>query len=555
MLSINKLFKVASIKTKMFMINFLIIFGMAAFLFFFYHTFSDTLKREKMIQAKSKAEYATAGIQFFYDLSRTGKMEVKEAQEQAMNVLRIVRFGEYGYVWINNGDGDLLMQPHTPEKVGVNQLDWTDVNGKYIFREFIAKAKHGGGWVTYSWPKPRSTTVYPKVSYVSYFEPWDWVIGTGEYLDEMQKSVFWVVFNASAILFGIFILFFTTLFLVINYYIGLLKNSSNEILKQKEEIQEQAEELKLKNKKLIDLYQFKNGMTGMIVHDLKNPLNTIIGLSNEAEIQQAGKQMLNMVLNILDVQKFEDAELNLQWNFFPVSLAVNNSLKQVQLLYLKKFITIKSKISAKAILHADIDIVTRIIVNILTNAIKYTPNNGNITIIAEPELDSKFVKISISDTGSGIPNDNLKSIFDKFSQVEAKKSGGVASTGLGLTFCKLAVEAHGGVIFAESEVGKGADFWFLLPKSEELLTEPYEDNKITNKDNEPAIQLSELDLNLLSPYISQLKLFTVYEFSDIIGIINKIDSRQSNAINAWKSSIEFAVRSCNISRYKELLNV
>lgn len=226
MLHLNSKCIFSSIKTKMLWLNLLLAVVIITFLVFFYRSFTDTLEKEKMMQVKSNAESTLVTIQFFYDLSAAGKLEVPAAKEHAMNVLREIRFGETGYIWINGGDGVLLMQPHTPDRVGINQTNWTDVNGQYIFQKFIEKAKEGGGWVNYYWPKPDTNIDYPKISYVAYFEPWDWVIGTGEYLDEMQGDIFRIVFNASAFLFFIFFTFIVTLFIVINYYIGQLNQSS-----------------------------------------------------------------------------------------------------------------------------------------------------------------------------------------------------------------------------------------------------------------------------------------------------------------------------------------
>ncbi len=226
MQNLHKKFSVSSIKIKMFYLNFLIAVGITAFLVFFYRSFSDTLEKEKMIQTKNKSESAIGVIQFFYDLSLSGKLEVSKAKEYAMNTLRSATFGENGYFWINSGEGFLLMQPYTPERVGINQINWTDTKGQFIFREFIEKAKGGGGWVEYYWPKPNTEEDYPKISYVSYFEPWDWVLGTGVYLDDMQSNIFRAVFNASAILFTIFIAFIATSIFVVNYFVRRLKELS-----------------------------------------------------------------------------------------------------------------------------------------------------------------------------------------------------------------------------------------------------------------------------------------------------------------------------------------
>jgi signal transduction histidine kinase len=105
----------------------------------------------------------------------------------------------------------------------------------------------------------------------------------------------------------------------------------------------------------------------------------------------------------------------------------------------------------------DADLILRVIQNLFSNALKFTPKDGTITIKVRSLLEG--ARVSVEDTGTGISPHHLPKIFDKFYQAEARES----STGLGLTFCKLAVELHGGRIGVESEIGKGSTFWFILP--------------------------------------------------------------------------------------------
>jgi len=246
--------------------------------------------------------------------------------------------------------------------------------------------------------------------------------------------------------------------------------------------------------KLLELDNFKDAMTGMIVHDLKNPLNAIIGLSSmnpDDEMMQmvnsAGNQMLNLVLNILDVQKFENTEVKLNVNELSIYLLADEAVHQVSLLVKQKKQRLINSIPPQTIGCADPEIIVRVFVNMLTNAIKYTPNGGEIIIRQKAIIQNQtelisndlmpdnfknenvfktpFCIICVSDTGQGIPEDKIHLVFEKFGQVEAKKSGGVRSTGLGMTFCKMVIEAHGGNIWIKSEVGKGTDFYFTLPFS------------------------------------------------------------------------------------------
>jgi signal transduction histidine kinase len=112
-------------------------------------------------------------------------------------------------------------------------------------------------------------------------------------------------------------------------------------------------------------------------------------------------------------------------------------------------------------LQADGDKMLRTLVNLLGNAIKFTPQRGTVTVEVQCHDDS--LQFCVVDTGEGIPEEAFERIFEKFGQVESRKAGKQMSTGLGLTFCKMAVEAHGGRIRVESEMGQGSRFSFSVP--------------------------------------------------------------------------------------------
>src|SRR5205807_3942010 len=114
-------------------------------------------------------------------------------------------------------------------------------------------------------------------------------------------------------------------------------------------------------------------------------------------------------------------------------------------------------------LEGDVDILRRTLVNLLGNSIKFTPAGGTLTLSVALADDGHAMLFSVADTGEGIPDEALDRIFDKFGQVESRKGGRKMSTGLGLTFCKLAVGAHGGRIWVESDLGQGSSFFFTVP--------------------------------------------------------------------------------------------
>jgi len=114
----------------------------------------------------------------------------------------------------------------------------------------------------------------------------------------------------------------------------------------------------------------------------------------------------------------------------------------------------------------------RVFTNLIGNAIKFTPENGIITVSIKEQ--DNFVECFVQDTGEGIPKEYLKKIFEKFGQVKNKTKGG---TGLGLTICKYIVELHKGKIWVESEYGHGAKFVFVLPKTQNPNITDEENNK------------------------------------------------------------------------------
>ncbi len=326
-----------------------------------------------------------------------------------------------------------------------------------------------------------------------------------------------------------------------------------EILIQKEEIVEQDKILKVTNVKLKELNIMKDGLTGMLIHDLKNPLGSIINLSKKKEIVNAGNQMLRIVNNILDVQKYEDTKMTLDIKNYSLLKIANHALLQVRYLARYKNIKIENKIDNNIRIKADEEITERIFVNLLTNAIKYTPENKLIIIDAQKN-NTNFIQIQVTDNGFGIIEDKISIIFDKFAQTNARKSGTIRSSGLGLTFCKMAVEAHGGKIKVESKPNVKTTFSFTIPKGIDF----YHNKKNTNKTEqieatEDIIILDKEETKYLNTFIDKFQKFEVYEISETRAINASIDGEFSKAIKIWKNKMDMAIYSCNEEIYNKMI--
>jgi signal transduction histidine kinase len=244
------------------------------------------------------------------------------------------------------------------------------------------------------------------------------------------------------------------------------------------ELQRQRRELKENYEKLLRLEELRDNLVHMIVHDLRNPLQGISGFLDLAltleketltedglEYLQTAKrsttEVIDMVNAVLDVSKMEAGEMKLRLAECDLVRIAADLMSGMQSLKEAREMILDAP-PAPVTVVADGDLILRVIQNLLGNALKFTPSDGWIRLVIEP--DENRVCVKVRDNGPGIPAEYRVRIFEKFGQVEARANRQKYSTGLGLTFCKLAVEAHGGSVGVESEIGKGSTFWFVLPK-------------------------------------------------------------------------------------------
>jgi signal transduction histidine kinase len=239
------------------------------------------------------------------------------------------------------------------------------------------------------------------------------------------------------------------------------------------------EQLQQNYKRLQELEKLRDDLTHMIIHDLRTPLTSIMmGMQtlevvgemsdDQREIMDialfGGETLLGMINDLLDIVKMESGSLKLNYAKLDIPKLVASSIDQVASLLKEKKLTLDEQNDTHSIMaHGDENKLQRTLVNLLGNAIKFTPSGGIVTVGVRLDETKQFLRFSVSDTGEGIPAEWLTRIFEKFGQVESRLHGHKASTGLGLTFCKLAVEAHNGNIGVESELGKGSTFYFTIP--------------------------------------------------------------------------------------------
>jgi len=225
-----------------------------------------------------------------------------------------------------------------------------------------------------------------------------------------------------------------------------------------------------------DLERIKNEFIATASHDLKNPISAVMGYSDLLEkagplndqqkefvtgLDRASAQMYELVLNLLEMAR-SDLDSNLQLESYSVSKLLEGFVADFQTQAASKGHTMKFE-SPEEDVHVNVDIsrIRQVMQNLIGNAIKYTPDNGRIDIGALSKNGQ--VWINISDSGLGIPEDDLPHIFDKFYRVQADDRSGIQGNGLGLAIVKAIVEQHGGEVDVVSVVGEGSTFSFSLP--------------------------------------------------------------------------------------------
>lgn len=237
-----------------------------------------------------------------------------------------------------------------------------------------------------------------------------------------------------------------------------------------DQVQKNYEQLK-------ELSDLRDNLTHMIVHDLRSPLTGIQGFLELLQMKAAEKleedeleyikkalggcsTLIEMISSLLDVNRLEAGEMPLDITDCELGAIADEAIQAIGAAVPGVKVKI-DKPDEPVNANCDPEIMCRIISNLVGNALKFSPKGSEVKVSLEKTADS--VRVSVKDSGPGIPPEYRDRIFEKFGQVEARSERKKYSTGLGLTFCKLAVEAHNGKIWLDSEVGCGSTFWFEIP--------------------------------------------------------------------------------------------
>lgn len=253
----------------------------------------------------------------------------------------------------------------------------------------------------------------------------------------------------------------------------LVAERTAEISRANARLKAQKDDLERANQELTELQELKTDLTNMVIHDLKGPLAEIVAnidmlsygelVPLQEELLEAARfgseEMSRMISNLLDISRMEENRLTLDLAAFDPAAIMEDIVRRYQPLARLKQITIQAAPEdGLGELRADQGLFERVLINLVTNAIDHTPTGGRIQILAR-----RGPVFGVRDSGPGIEPELERHIFQKFRQGRARR-GPKTGSGLGLAFCRMAVEAHGGAIWVESSPGAGSTFYFTLDK-------------------------------------------------------------------------------------------
>ncbi|MBU6451072.1 MAG: cell wall metabolism sensor histidine kinase WalK [Cyanobacteria bacterium REEB67] len=233
--------------------------------------------------------------------------------------------------------------------------------------------------------------------------------------------------------------------------------------------------------------RMKRDFVAMISHDLRTPLTSIQMVLSLLDAEAYGQlsdngheklaaaeanvdRLIGLVNGLLDLEKMESGKLELLCEPCPVASIVKAAIGAVSGFAEQQGVRLEGPSSSTLcdrhgdlIVYADKDRIVQVVINLISNAVKFAPNGSTVALLAE--RDKGFARLAIVDQGRGIPADMLEAVFDRFQQVEVGDARVKGGSGLGLAICKAIVERHGGRIGVESVEGRGSTFWFTLPEN------------------------------------------------------------------------------------------
>ena len=187
----------------------------------------------------------------------------------------------------------------------------------------------------------------------------------------------------------------------------------------------------------------------------------MINSLNIGDIHLSGRHLLTLINDILDLAKIESGQLELDMTDFELADFISHTMVMVQDRAEKEHVELTVNVQTEVLCHADKTKLRQVLINLLANAIKYTPAGGRVTV--EVTASDDWMEFAVVDTGIGMSEAELEEVFEQFKQIDNIQNRVNQGTGLGLSISRRLVKVHGGELKVHSEVGSGSRFYFSIP--------------------------------------------------------------------------------------------
>ncbi|MCB1760933.1 MAG: cache domain-containing protein [Gammaproteobacteria bacterium] len=194
-----------SVRNKLLLIAAATLIGLLSIAAISINALEESLLEDRRLKTRHTVDVAHSIVEHYQRQAAAGTLDEEQARQAALETLKSLRYGDNLYFWVNDLQPRVIMHPMTPSMEGQSVAEVQDANGLYLFREFVQLVERdGSGFVDYLWPKPGSSEAVRKTSYVKGFQPWQWVIGSGIYLDDVDAAI-WQIEKRLALIFALFI--------------------------------------------------------------------------------------------------------------------------------------------------------------------------------------------------------------------------------------------------------------------------------------------------------------------------------------------------------------